>query len=272
MLELAAALAGLKGTRVLQVSAGNQHALVLLEGGGVVSVGHGGDGKLGHGDEQHRRTPTLIEALRGKEVTQVSAGGRHSLVLLEGGGVMSFGGGFANEGRLAPELIVARMSKVVTQVSAGSDHSLLLLSGGGVMSFGFGGHGRLGHGDAEGCAAPKLIAALRGKNARQVSAGGCHSLVLLEGGGVLAFGQGSHGELGREISMPVEDAETPRPIAVSALLGRKVRQVAAGGWHSLVLQEAGGVASFGRWYYGQLGHSDTEDRPTPKIVEYLAGA
>ena len=93
LLQVPEALAGLKGRRVLQVSGTFCHALLLLEGGQVMSFGAGWHGMLGHGDDQDQHTPKLIEASRGKQVVQVSAGTMHSLLLLEGGGVMSFGYG-----------------------------------------------------------------------------------------------------------------------------------------------------------------------------------
>ena len=64
---------------------------MLLEGGAVVSFGFGHRGQLGLGDEENRRTPTRINSLMGQKALQVSAGLQHSLVLLDGGGVVSFG-------------------------------------------------------------------------------------------------------------------------------------------------------------------------------------
>ena len=59
----------------------------MVEPGDVHSFGYGRDGHLGHGDEHNIRhlLPKLIVALQGKRAVQVvSAGMRHSLVLLNG--------------------------------------------------------------------------------------------------------------------------------------------------------------------------------------------
>ena len=205
--------------------------------------------QLGHDDEEHQHTPKLIEALRGKKVVQVSAGSDHSLVLLEGGGLMSFG--YGQHGSLGhgddghyhdtPKLIEALRGKGVVQVSAGSDHSLVLLEGGGVMSFGDAREGSLGHGNEEHQHTPKLIEALRGKRVLQVSGGDGHSLVLLEEGGVMSFGSGADGQLGHG---DYEHHYTPKLIGVVAQ-GVHVVEVAAGCGGSVLLGQAGEVRHVG---------------------------
>jgi hypothetical protein len=45
----------------------------------------GVSGRLGHGDEETRETPRVIEALTGVKACVVSAGDDHSLVLSEDG-------------------------------------------------------------------------------------------------------------------------------------------------------------------------------------------
>lgn len=91
----------LQGVRVVAVSAGQNHSLVLSEAGEVLSFGCGGSGRgefygmLGHGEDEHDHfTPRLIEALRGVRIVAVSAGGTHSLCLSEAGTVYSFGSGY----------------------------------------------------------------------------------------------------------------------------------------------------------------------------------
>ena len=49
----------------------------------------------------------------------------------------------------------------------------------------------------------------------------------------------------------------------------KVRAVAAGHSHNLVLSDAGVVYSFGNGYHGRLGHGDTTDVPRPMQIEAL---
>eukprot|EP00966_Prymnesium_polylepis_P214068 4958142-Prymnesium_polylepis.1 len=58
---------------------------------------------------------------------------------------------------------------------------------------------------------------------------------------------------------------------IEALAGVKVRAVAAGHCHSLVLSEDGVVYSFGDGAHGRLGHGDVDLQSTPKAVEALRG-
>jgi alpha-tubulin suppressor-like RCC1 family protein len=57
MLALPTRVPSLVGTRVHSVSAGSAHSLVLTEAGAVLSFGLGAQGCLGHGDQEHQRTP-----------------------------------------------------------------------------------------------------------------------------------------------------------------------------------------------------------------------
>ena len=69
----------------MQVSAGNEHSLVLVEVAKAYSFRAGDRGRLGHGDQRNRLLPKLIVALQGKRAVHVSAGEWHSLVLLVAG-------------------------------------------------------------------------------------------------------------------------------------------------------------------------------------------
>jgi alpha-tubulin suppressor-like RCC1 family protein len=131
----------MRGKKVVQVSAGGLHNLVLTERGEVYSFGSGGHGKLGHGDEENQTRPKLIESMEGKRATQISASSTASFIVTESGEVFSFGRGCP-----------------IGFVRDGS------------------GSGNLGHGDLKNVSLPKRIEALRGERVVQVSAGEmyCH--------------------------------------------------------------------------------------------------
>ena len=56
------------------------------------------------------------------------------------------------------------------------------------------------------------------------------------------------------------------PKLIAALQGKRIVQVAAGAWYSLVLQEGGEPYSFGWGRNGQLGHGDHLNRFLPKLI------
>ena len=70
---------GFAGQRVIAVSLGGYHSLALTADGAVWSWGYGGSGRLGHGDQQNQLLPKKVEALAGRRVVAVSAGGLHSV-------------------------------------------------------------------------------------------------------------------------------------------------------------------------------------------------
>jgi hypothetical protein len=98
-----------------------------------------------------------------------------------------------------------------------------------------------------------------------IAAGDCHSLFVNVAGRLTSCGKGAavgHGDEHRIISAP-----TP----VAAMARVRVRSVAAGYDHSLALSSDGRVYSWGENRYGQLGHGDQWDRPSPKLIKRFKG-
>jgi alpha-tubulin suppressor-like RCC1 family protein len=101
-----------------------------------------------------------------------------------------------------------------------------------------------------------------------MSAGYTHTLALVEGGTVMAWGRGQEGQLGIGGIGPEECEESSSqlrgcsalPLAVEGLSG--VTAVAAGGFHSLALLEDGTVMAWGQNAYGQLGLGSTSGPET----------
>ena len=84
---------GLAGVRAVAVAAGALHSLVLSGAGDVYSFGHGGGGRLGHGDSAMRWVPERVAALAG--VAAIAAGDAHSACALRDGTVFTWGCGRA---------------------------------------------------------------------------------------------------------------------------------------------------------------------------------
>ena len=116
------------------------------------------------------------------------------------------------------------------------------------------------------------IGALAGKTVVAVSAGYEHSLALCSDGTVAAWGTNWCGQLGNNST----DGSLV-PVAVntdsgmSALAGKSVVAVAAGGSHSLALCSDGTVAAWGYNSYGRLGNDSTTDSLVPVAVNTDSG-
>ncbi|KAA0148934.1 hypothetical protein FNF29_06407 [Cafeteria roenbergensis] len=276
------------GGRAVAVSAGGRHSLVMLDDGTVRAFGSVRDGRLGYGmrtdvgsTQATRPADVGPVPLAGRAVA-VSAGESHSVVILEDGTVSAFGDGS------------------FVAVSAGYDHSLVLIDDGTVRAFGSGWSGCLGYpstvqaGDTPATRPEDLGPVPLGGRAVAVSAGGFHSLVLLDDGTVRAFGRGADGQLGYGSASNVGDSETARvdeagpvplggravavdgslsnagdtlatrPVAVGPVpLGGWVVAASAGDSHSLVLLEDGTVRAFGSAWNGQLGYGFRVDWANP---------
>jgi alpha-tubulin suppressor-like RCC1 family protein/predicted Ser/Thr protein kinase len=267
------------------LAAGGEHSLWLRDDGTLLAWGDDSFGQLGDGPES--ATPDQcagfpcstapIEVPGVKDVTAVSAGYRHSLVLLEEGSVMTWGWDASGQLGDGPDaqatcatdqgefdcattpIRIADLNNVVA-VSAGESHSLALLSDGTVMAWGSDAAGQLGDGpQATGdCEAgpcrrrPMPVPGL--ENVVAIAAGFRHSLALLDDGRLMAWGWDAFGQLGDGAGSPEECngqgcATAPREVANIS----DVRAIAAGGGHSLALLEDGRVMAWGWDTFGQLG-------------------
>ncbi|KAA0160828.1 hypothetical protein FNF31_04087 [Cafeteria roenbergensis] len=270
------------GGRALSVSAGDDHSLALLEDRTVRAFGWGLFGQLGYGTKiDIGDTPTTRPVDAGPVplgglASSVDAGARHSIVMLEDGTVRAFG--IAFDGRLGYGQASDVGDKVTTRpkdmgpvplggravaASAGGEHSLVLVADGTVRAFGAGNFGQLGYGSTGSVGNTQPTRPDRagpvplGGRAVAVSAGGRHSLVMLDDGTVRAFGSVRDGRLGYGMRTDVGSTQATRPADVGPvpLAGRAVA-VSAGESHSVVILEDGTVSAFGDGSFGQLGEMD----------------
>ena len=207
------------------------------------SWGCGEQGRLGLGHTAGRKLPTLVHkggalladlGRLGSDPLEVSAGGRHSLILLNDGQVLSFG--HAREG----------------QVGIGKD----------------GKQEQLEPGRVEGLLRERSPAQER---VIHVAAGGTASYLLTAGGDVLSFGDNAHGQLGLGHFDPTgpRGYTHRRPRFVPLLRNRRVVQLSAGNSHVLALTLGGAIFSWGSGGNGRLGHGDAAARASPTLVEEL---
>jgi len=86
--DVPVAVSGLSGASA--IAAGQRHSLALLAGGSVMGWGEDRFGELGDGELAHaQENPVAVIGLSG--VSAIAAGGEHSLALLDGGTVMTWG-------------------------------------------------------------------------------------------------------------------------------------------------------------------------------------
>ena len=233
---------------VVALSTSAMHSLHLTEYGACYSWGDGECGKLGNGDEQPRRTPKFVYVASCWMEDHARA---------------------AANGEPPPDRMVS--------IATGQQHSLVLSDHGVVCSFGSGFSGKLGHGTQASHSLPRPIAALRAERATAIAAGTMHSLVCTASGALYTFGYGLANQLGHGGK---QNELAPR--RVEALAGVRIVLAAGGEHHSLVIDDAGAVYSFGAgeaagrtayssWVGGWLGHGTLDEVPLPRKIAALAG-
>lgn len=262
---------------VVKVSFGWGHAMALTKDGGLFGWGYSENGRLGvmgrstqapspqeyigkMGDKYSSSMmdavekmvaekirsednmpiiwePSLVHEVCHLEVSDVSCGLDHSLVLCSNCTVLSGGDNtYGQLGRKAglPKLLPVDISCSPFSVSASAGHSLALCHTSTdnvetrVLSWGWNCSSQLGRPGQEDI--PALIDYLVGEKPVSAAAGRVHSVVLMSNGEAWAWGSGRNGRLGLGSSM--DEAE---PCLIDTLEGVEVLQVATGMDHNLIL-------------------------------------
>ena len=243
---------------VVAIATGAEFSLAVLSSGKVMAWGSGR--ALGDGSETSSDVPVTVCAVGTKGlcptgpylegVKAVSGGAQQSLALLSSGKVVAWGDNFYGElgnGSVTNSKVPVEVSKLsgVTAISAGGrganggqPFSVALLENGEVMAWGDNGTGALGDGTSTGpemcggepaiepCSkTPVAVSELKGVTA--IAAHGAHSLALLAGGTVKAWGSNEFGMLGDGTSSGPEACGasfgscSTKPIEVNKLFGGK---------------------------------------------------
>ncbi|KAL4428032.1 hypothetical protein ABPG75_002121 [Micractinium tetrahymenae] len=162
------------------------------------------------------------------------------------GGLELLPGGAAANNILAPKVVEALLGTRFrgrdfgcTPLVAASRNTLAIDADGNVITWGWNARGTLGRGHREPHGRPQRVPGLEGVRIKQAAIGGWHVLALDDTGQCWAWGGNEYsqcvpGEGRRDIVTPVR-----------CLPGVRVRQVAAGGMHSLALTAEGQLIMWG---------------------------
>jgi VCBS repeat-containing protein len=155
----------------------------------------------------------------------------------------------------------------VVSVVCGDSHSVALTAGGLVYSWGYNSNGELGNGANATSTLPVAVSALASETVVAVAAGANFSLALTDDGKVYAWGYNLFGQLGIGTN-----ANSNVPVEVSALAGKRVVAISAGGGFALALTGDGAVYAWGQNLFGQLGNgTNVGTVTTPAQVTGFSG-
>jgi alpha-tubulin suppressor-like RCC1 family protein len=220
------------GRTATAIAAGTAHTCVILDNGKIRCWGLGGGGRLGYGNENDIgddevpdfATVGNVELGSGRTAIAITAGDDRTCAILDNRQVRCWGVGSAI-GTASPDAIgddeypnqdigdVDLGGAGARNISAGLDHTCATLTTGGTRCWG-GGPGlgladpnlTIGDVDLQGAAQPRPATA-------GIAAGFFHTCAVFDDGGVLCWGSGDEGALGRGngIEEEIGDNEPPGP-------------------------------------------------------------
>ncbi|KAM9658020.1 secretion-regulating guanine nucleotide exchange factor [Trichechus inunguis] len=248
---------------VRRITGGGGHSAVVTDGGGLFVCGLNKDGQLGLGHTEDVLYFTPCTSLLGCPIQQVACGWDFTIILTEGGQVLSCGSnsfgqlGVPHGPRrcVVPQVIELLREKVVC-IAAGLRHALAATASGIVFQWGTG----LASSGRRLCPGqtlplfltakePSRVTGLENSKVRCVLAGSDHSASLTDAGELYVWGSNKHGQLATQaVFLPV-----PQKIEVRCFQNEKVTAIWSGWTHLVAQTETGKVFTWGRADYGQLG-------------------
>ena len=262
--------------KIMDISCGMAHSLMVSVDGYVYTFGHGTNGRLGHGqnEQTEKAIPTLIKSLAksNKFIIKGQCGSTFNLLIDIKGNLYSFGknsvGQCGQNNSLFPNVFIPTLVHKmynIQDIAAGWDHSLCCTVKGKIYSFGHGYEGNravLGHGDKTMRCQPTLIESLSNEHVVVVECGYDHSLCSTINGDVFAWGYNQNGQLGCN-----GRKEQIYPILLDIKGKAKIIDIAAGENHTLCLDDSGCCYSWGTGQEYQTGHKISSITLTPKQIK-----
>ena len=242
------------------IATGGAHSMVLKQDGSVWVTGRNHYGQLGYGSNIDSEGFVKVISEGAKAV---AAGSKHSLVVKDDDTVWGTGcnvhGQLGDDSEVDSNRFVVGLSLQygVKAVAAGADHSLVLGHDGSVWGAGSNLFGQLGIAitstrKPDASALKSSYVKIVMSNAKAIAAGGYHSLVIKEDDTVWVTGNNEFGQLG---DGSTTTRKSLRQATNSNMEIFDAKAVAAGLYHSVVLEVDGILWATGGNDYGQLSLS-----------------
>eukprot|EP01094_Clydonella_sp_ATCC50884_P029047 TRINITY_DN8940_c0_g1_i1.p1 TRINITY_DN8940_c0_g1~~TRINITY_DN8940_c0_g1_i1.p1 ORF type:complete len:392 (-),score=110.81 TRINITY_DN8940_c0_g1_i1:38-1213(-) len=173
-----------------------------------------------------------------------------------------------------PILAEDSLKRRIVAIYSNGHYSVGLTMKGEVYTWGRGEEGQLGHGETAPGYFPRRVITgpLKKKKVTMVACGEFTCLAVLEkGSGVVAWGQGRHGELGQ----PGAPLDSPLPVFIPAFAKKIIRSIACGSKHCAAVVEGDNNDTdtyvWGDGANGKLGINSSDMQTEPTLIEALQG-
>ncbi|EGV96862.1 Williams-Beuren syndrome chromosomal region 16 protein-like [Cricetulus griseus] len=264
-------------TKVLQVSCGRAHSLILTDREGVFSMGNNSHGQCGRKvveDEVYSESHTVhrMQDFDG-QVVQVVCGQDHSLFLTNKGEVYSCGWGADGQTGLGHYNITSTPTKLagdlagvtVIQVATYGDCCLAVSSDGGVFGWGNSEYLQLASvTDSTQVNVPRCLPFSEVGKVKQVACGGTGCAVLNEEGHVFVWGYGILGKGPNLLETALPEMIPPTLFGLTEFNPHiQVSQIRCGLSHFAALTNNGELFVWGKNIRGCLGIGRLEDQYFP---------
>jgi alpha-tubulin suppressor-like RCC1 family protein len=265
-------------TNITQVAAGDLHTAAIKDDGSAWTWGNNTSGELGigtSGSGMESTTPVKVLGAGGvgylSGVVAVDTGRAHTVVLREVSEVRyvwtwgygpsgALGAGGTNTLSTTPIQVLGvggtGVLSGISAIASGDDHTVALKDDGTVLAWGSNASGQLGDGNGGTNSYSPVSVGGELSGIIAIAAGKSHTVALKDDGSVWTWGKNDHGQLGDGNFGTGSDL----PVQVVGLYGdgyiTDISTVAAGGDHTLLLQNDGTVLTFGSNNQGQLGNGE----------------
>ncbi|KAG9413681.1 hypothetical protein AC1031_012908 [Aphanomyces cochlioides] len=270
--KVATVVPKLMNMQVTHVSCGANHTLCIVNQTWGYAWGDNSAGQLGLNlKAKHQLTPSRIHGL--SHLRKFVCGGNHSFAITTMGDFLVAGCNIAGQLGLGD---TTRRSAFtlnphlhhVESLASGVYHAIAHTTSphGGVFVWGCGDNGRLGLGHHESASTPQPLDEFDDVQVRQIAAGGSHTALVTETGGLWMWGANAYGQLG-------DGLHTDRlaPHRLRMFHGKVVQTIMLGEWHSVALTDDGSIYAWGFGEEGQLGLGDDRNTSFPLEVTALSG-
>ena len=252
---------------IKKVTCGENHNTVLTNDGNLYSWGNGETHQIGIFDNIDQPLPIFIKDLKDIDIIDISIGISISAAISNTGDCYLWGYAI---GSPIPKLITSLQSVYIKEIALGNNENCIAytIPSQDIYTWDIkehvDDHQQQQQAEEEGeeeqqqtttssLKLPYKLDILKGKRISDIQLANDYFIMLDHSGKVLTWGDNKIGQLGLGLSLEY------LPIPTSLNLTIKIKQIACGTMHSILLDINGQVYSFGEGTYGKLGHGHDND-------------